>query len=208
MRPRSLRVSKPSAEFSRLLDPVLHALQIDLNDRQRKLLEHHFGLLLRWNQKINLTSLRDPEEIVTRHFGESLFLASALPSGCGSLIDVGSGAGFPGIPIAVYHPDWQVTLAESVGKRAVFLKEATRYLANVSVWHGRFEDMKGCFEWAAVRALRLMELERALKQRAAKIAVLVSNRQIQELSTIRDITWSAPLLMPWDPGRALVLGSF
>jgi 16S rRNA (guanine527-N7)-methyltransferase len=208
MRPRSLRVSKPSAEFGQLLDPVLNALQIDLNDRQRRLLEQHFGLLLRWNQKINLTSLHDPKEIVRRHFGESLFLASALPNGCASLIDIGSGAGFPGIPIAVCRSGWQVTLVESVGKKVVFLKEASRYLANVSVWHGRLEDMKGSFEWAAVRAVRLAGLQRLLERCATKIAVLVSKRQIPELSTIRGITWSAALLMPWDPGRALVIGSF
>ncbi len=208
MRPPSLRASKPHAEFGTLLNRILGAVQIDLSERQREALEHHFELLLRWNKKINLTSIRDPAEIVTRHFGESLLLASMLPRQPGSLVDVGSGAGFPGIPIAVYRPDWQVTLAESVGKKVVFLKEASRYFPNISVWHGRFEHVGQCFEWAAIRAVSLIRLQSSLKQRVTKMALLVSQRQIPQLTTIGGITWSAPLLMPWDPTRALMLGSF
>ena len=99
-------------------------------------LEVYLELLVRWNAKTNLTSVRDPEEMVRRHFGESLFaaqhLGDPLPP---TLLDLGSGAGFPGIPIALAHPGVAVTLAESQGKKASFLREAVRTLSlpNVEV---------------------------------------------------------------------------
>src|ERR1700734_4453687 len=87
-------------------------------------LQRYLELLLRWNAQINLTAVRDPEQMVTRHFGESLFAARVLlgdgtaPST--SLADVGSGAGFPGIPIKLFAPEVDVTLIESQGKKATF----------------------------------------------------------------------------------------
>src|SRR5260370_9522 len=105
-------------------------------------------LLLKWNARTNLTAIRDPEEIVRRHFGESLFAARHLnpttpdPSPM-TLLDFGSGAGFPGLPIALLRPDLQVTLAESQNKKAAFLREAVRtlILPNVEVWDARVEAL-------------------------------------------------------------------
>src|SRR5882672_2097875 len=84
-------------------------------------------LLLKWNARTNLTAIRDPEEIVRRHFGESLFTAQHLPK-FNTLLDFGSGAGFPGIPIQLLYPEARITLAESQGKKSSFLHEATRTL--------------------------------------------------------------------------------
>jgi 16S rRNA (guanine527-N7)-methyltransferase len=98
-------------------------------------------LLLKWNARTNLTAIRDPEEIVRRHFGESLFAAANLPPAV-TLLDLGSGAGFPGIPIQIAHPALRVTLAESQNKKATFLKEAMRTLSLKSeVWGRRTEDL-------------------------------------------------------------------
>src|SRR5437588_1463666 len=106
-----------------------------LSQSQLQSVSNHLDLLLQWNSKINLTSVRSPEEIVTRHFGESLFLAHTLfpnertsqwsgePIQC---IDVGSGAGFPGLPLKLYLPRLDVVLIESQSKKATFLKEAIR----------------------------------------------------------------------------------
>src|ERR1700716_2998312 len=96
----------------------------------------YLDLLLKWNARTNLTAIRDPEEIVRRHFGESLFAAQNLKLGNPApsapsvitLFDLGSGAGFPGLPIALFRPEIQVTLAESQNKKAVFLREAVRTL--------------------------------------------------------------------------------
>ncbi|HEV2646891.1 MAG TPA: 16S rRNA (guanine(527)-N(7))-methyltransferase RsmG [Acidobacteriaceae bacterium] len=88
----------------------------------------YLDLLLKWNARTNLTAIRDPEEIVRRHFGESLFAAQHIGN-CNTLLDFGSGAGFPGIPIQLLHPNLHVTLAESQGKKAAFLREAVRTLS-------------------------------------------------------------------------------
>ena len=95
-------------------------------------LERLLTLLLQWNAKMNLTAIRDPESIVERHFGESLFLAFRLPK-FQSLLDFGSGAGFPGLPIQLLHQETHVTLAESQRKKATFLREAVRQLMLPSV---------------------------------------------------------------------------
>lgn len=105
----------------------------------------YLDLLLRWNARTNLTAIRDPEEIVRRHFGESLFagihIAPLLPPSA-TLLDFGSGAGFPGLPIQLLFPELQITLAESQGKKASFLREAVRTLGLKSeVWAKRVEEM-------------------------------------------------------------------
>ena len=101
----------------------------------------YLDLLLRWNAKTNLTAIRDPEEVVRRHFGESLFVAVNLPP-CVTLLDLGSGAGFPGLPIQLALPALRVTLAESQNKKASFLRETIRTLGlSTEVWGDRVERL-------------------------------------------------------------------
>jgi len=105
----------------------------------------YLDLLVKWNARTNLTAIRDPEEMVRRHFGESLFagqqLADRVPHDA-TLLDFGSGAGFPGLPIQLVLPELRVTLAESQGKKASFLREAVRTLAlPTEVWAGRVEAL-------------------------------------------------------------------
>ena len=96
-----------------------------------KNLSTYLDLLLKWNARTNLTAIRDPEEIVQRHFGESLFagihLAQRLPPEA-TILDFGSGAGFPGLPIQLLHPSLKITLAESQNKKSTFLREVIRTL--------------------------------------------------------------------------------
>jgi 16S rRNA (guanine527-N7)-methyltransferase len=102
-------------------------------------LSDYLDLLIKWNARTNLSAIRTPAEIVQRHFGESLFAAHHLPPG-ETLLDLGSGAGFPGLPIALAHPRLRVTLAESQNKRASFLREVVRTLSlPVEVWAARAE---------------------------------------------------------------------
>lgn len=108
-------------------------------------LSEYLDLLLRWNLRTNLTSVRDPDSIVRRHFGESLFaarvLATLLPQEV-DVLDFGSGAGFPGLPIQLFLPQTRVTLAESQRKKVAFLREAIRVTGAVAdVWPGRVEEM-------------------------------------------------------------------
>jgi len=115
----------------------------------------YLDLLLKWNARTNPTAIRDPEEIVRRHFGESLFTAAHLPA-AHTLLDFGSGAGFPGLPIALFHPQLRVPLAESQNKKAAFLREAVRTLQlSTQVWPNRVESMSPDqrFDIVAMRAV-------------------------------------------------------
>jgi 16S rRNA (guanine527-N7)-methyltransferase len=127
----------PESQILTLLTPYLETPAAILPP-----LSLYLDLLLKWNARTNLTAIRDPEEIVRRHFGESLFAGQHLQSPP-TLLDFGSGAGFPGLPIAILHPEIAVTLAESQNKKATFLREVVRCLdlPNVEIWSNRVEAM-------------------------------------------------------------------
>jgi 16S rRNA (guanine527-N7)-methyltransferase len=145
-------------------------------------LSAYLDLLLKWNSQTNLTAIRSPEEIVRRHFGESLFAGTHLGEPLAStLLDLGSGAGFPGLPIALLHPQIAVTLAESQNKKATFLREVVRTLElpNVEVWAGRAEDLAAGrrFHTVTLRAVDNM-------QAALSAAATLSEEQVLLLSGI------------------------
>jgi 16S rRNA (guanine527-N7)-methyltransferase len=131
----------------------------------------YFDLLWRWNSKLNLTALRTPEEILRRHFVECIFCAQHLPASVGTLLDYGSGAGFPGIPIALCRPEIRVTLAESQGKKASFLREVVRVLGlNVEVFGGRVETMADDRRFDAVAMRAVDKMEQAIAEAAVRVA--------------------------------------
>src|SRR5258708_6259265 len=112
-----------------LLKPFLDPEELSAD--QVALVSTYLDLLLKWNARMNLTAVRDPEQIVQRHFGESFFAARHLQArhpDATSLADLGSGAGFPGLPIKIWDPKLNLTLIESQQKKAVFLREAVRTL--------------------------------------------------------------------------------
>jgi 16S rRNA (guanine527-N7)-methyltransferase len=142
----------------------------------------YLDLLLKWNARTNLTSIREPEAIVQRHFGESLFAARFLESR-GTLLDFGSGAGFPGLPIALVCPEITVTLAESQGKKAAFLREALRVLGvEVEMWDRRVEAMppERGFDVVALRAVDSMEraILEAGRRASGRVLVLATQEGI------------------------------
>ncbi|MFM2124867.1 MAG: rRNA ((527)-N(7))-methyltransferase RsmG [Acidobacteriota bacterium] len=116
-------------------------------------LQNHYDLLVRWNPKLNLTRITSLEDAARLHYCESLYLGRCLPEGALSIADIGSGPGFPGVPIAILRPECQVTLVESHQRKAVFLRESTRGLANVTVFSGRAEDLATRFDWVVARAV-------------------------------------------------------
>jgi 16S rRNA (guanine527-N7)-methyltransferase len=118
----------------------------------------YFNLLQKWNAKTNLTAIRDEEGILRRHFLESILCASALPSGIATLLDFGSGAGFPGIPVALIRPEIHITLAESQNKKAAFLREAVRVLEiQTKIHSARAEELKTRFDCITLRAVDNMQ---------------------------------------------------
>src|SRR5712664_2687715 len=102
--------------------------QLSLDSKQVQHIQQYTKLLLIWNEKISLTAIRDPLEILHRHFCESMFGSTLLPVENCRLADVGSGGGFPGIPLKIIRPDLQIFLVESNVKKATFLAEVVREL--------------------------------------------------------------------------------
>lgn len=172
--------------LEQLLDPYLQA---PLTAVQSERLLAYLELLLKWNAKINLTAIRDPEQIVPRHFGESLALAHSVMTKLAprTAADLGSGAGFPGLPLSIYAPDLPVTLVESQNKKATFLKEVVRTLGlhNVTVRHVRGEELSERFDVVTIRAVerfeKALQVAAALRSTAGHIAMLVSAAQVKSL---------------------------
>jgi len=148
-------------------------------------LAEYLALILKWNARTNLTAIRTPEEIVRRHFGESLFAGARLDASlgaCPTLLDYGSGAGFPGLPIQLLRPDIQVTLAESQGKKAAFLREVVRTLAlPTEVWAARVESMPASrqFHTVAMRAVDKMDaaIAEAATRATHQLLILTTSAQ-------------------------------
>lgn len=131
-----------------------------LTGEQLTLLEAHYRLLLRWNQKMNLTRVTSMRDAVRYHYCESLYLAKSLPKSALRIVDIGSGAGFPGVPVGIYRPDCEVHLVESHQRKAVFLSEATRNMPNIRVFAVRSEDVSESYDWMISRAVRPEEVLR------------------------------------------------
>jgi 16S rRNA (guanine527-N7)-methyltransferase len=125
------------------IERAANEFQLTLSDIQVQQIQLHTKLLWTWNDKINLTAIRDPLEILYRHFCESMFGAALLPVENCRLADVGSGGGFPGIPLKIVRPDLHVFLVESNFKKATFLAEVVRELGltDTRVLVGRFEEL-------------------------------------------------------------------
>src|SRR5213083_102629 len=215
-----------SDRIAELLQPFL---PVPLVESQLQAISTYIDILLRWNARINLTAGRQPEEFATRHFGESLFAARRLfpapmadshppadhqrPTTNNRVIDVGSGAGFPGIPIKIWAPQVHLTLIESNHKKATFLKEVVRALTltDIDVVSNRAEDFSG---QAGIVILRAVERFEAILPIAARLvvsggvlALLVGERQVQSARQFGNmLRWSEPLQIPLSSKRVLLLG--
>jgi len=175
--------------------------------------EAYLSLILRWNARINLTAIRSEDGILKRHFVESIACARALPAAIETLLDFGSGAGFPGIPTALCRPEIAVTLAESQGKKAAFLREAIRVLGVTTKVHtGRAEELTTNFDCVSLRAVDKMELA---VQSAAKLvrpggwlALMTTTASLPILKSAAGATfiWTTELQLPCSDDRLLAFG--
>lgn len=125
------------------LDKGSRLLNITISSEQRQKVEHYLGLLLFWNEKVNLFSANDSKRLVERHILESLaWIPSFRERLISPIMDLGSGAGFPGIPVSILHPDLEVVLVESKKKKANILKKVTQELElNIIVYPNRIEEL-------------------------------------------------------------------
>src|SRR5689334_15424724 len=198
-------------ELAELLRPFLAR---PLSTEQFRLIQAYLDLLLKWNAKISLTAVRAPEEIVQRHFGESFFAAErAGVADASSLIDVGSGAGFPGLPMAMLAPSAKVTLIESQQKKVAFLREVVRALKlkNVNVYAGRAEDAKWKSQIVTLRAVEKFEtvlpIAASLVQADGMLALLIGASQAGSARKARtNLLWLDPISIPKSRERILIMG--
>lgn len=153
-------------DIKKRLAELCGKMGVALSEKQLGQFQRYMELLVEWNQKMNLTAITDPEGVTVKHFYDSLLLLKAveLPEGA-SLIDVGTGAGFPGIPVKIARPDVKLTLLDSLNKRLVFLAEVCRELGiEAEIRHaraeegGRQKELREQFDFATARAVAGMNV--------------------------------------------------
>jgi 16S rRNA (guanine527-N7)-methyltransferase len=168
-------------------------------------LETYLNLLMKWNARTNLSAIRDPEQMILRHFGECLQCADALPAGIGTLLDFGSGAGFPGAVCALRRPEIAATLAESQNKKAAFLQELRRSLELTVTVHGvRFDAV-------TLRAVdKMAEACVAAKARVKPGGWLVLMTTREALASLAEslagVAWRPPVLLAGTEQSVVALG--
>jgi 16S rRNA (guanine527-N7)-methyltransferase len=185
-----------------------------LTEAQVSKLSAYLDLLQRWNARVNLTAVRDREQIVTRHFGESLFAATHLLPADARLdvFDLGSGAGFPGLPMKIFASGITLTLIESQHKKAAFLKEVARTLSlNVVVFAGRAEGLDATADLVMMRAVerreRALEIAAPLVAPGGRLALLIGAAQVEAAHLLKRFSWQAPIPIPQSSARVILVGT-
>jgi 16S rRNA (guanine527-N7)-methyltransferase len=197
-----------------LLAPFFGKAQ--LSDQQVILVHSYLELLVKWNAKTNLTAVRDPEQMVQRHFGESFFAAQQIfpdKDSQGTVADIGAGAGFPGVPIKLWAPAIELSLIEAQQKKAVFLGEVIRTLglAGTKVLRSRAEQIEARFDVVTLRAVESFEtilpIAARLVHPAGRLALLIGAGQaLKASSLLPQISWRTPISIPLSSGRVVLIG--
>jgi 16S rRNA (guanine527-N7)-methyltransferase len=206
--------------IAELLAPFLGADQAQFAAADLDHISTYIDILLRWNARINLTAIRDPEEMVTRHFGESLFAARHLfPQRAGAtnarstVADIGSGAGFPALPIKLWAQDVSLTLIESNHKKAAFLREVARALAlaDVQVLTKRAETLtESSYGLVTLRAVERFEsilpaAANMISPGGGRLALLIGTSQFEGARGVSQLFWSKPIAIPGSNARILAI---
>jgi 16S rRNA (guanine527-N7)-methyltransferase len=246
-------------DTARIADLLSPFLEQPLSESQLHQISTYIDLLLRWNARINLTAIRNEEEIMTRHFGESLFLVRHLfptplnpchpersqdtrearvlaeskdPYLANSrqpyeglttrpnsprVLDIGSGAGFPALPLKLWSPNIRLTLIESNHKKTAFLREVARALTltDIDVISDRAETLAKRPDFARAEVVTLRAVERfetilpqaaALLAPKATLALLIGTTQIPHLTKLTGLKWDPPIPVPQSYTRVLSIG--
>jgi 16S rRNA (guanine527-N7)-methyltransferase len=196
--------------LSALLAPYLPAEEMD--ERLLSTVQMHLELLLRWNQRMNLTGLRTPEEIVARHFGESLFAARQLlpRQATISVFDLGSGAGFPGLPLKYWSPGIQLKLIEGHGKKATFLREVVRAvgLTGITVLDQRGEQVAEQAELVTMRAVEKFDSALPVAARlvapGGRLGLLIGQEQSEHAMNLLPEGEHSSIVLPGSAQRILL----
>jgi 16S rRNA (guanine527-N7)-methyltransferase len=176
----------------------------------------YIELLLRWNKKIALTTVTDPFEILRFHFGESMFAAGQVPIRHGRLADVGTGAGFPAVPLSMVVPELYCILIESNQKKAAFLAEVVRTLAlgRIEVYRGRMESFASSaekFDFSISRALGMhdefLDWSSNHLSPSGKVVLWLGEADANQIASHSTWIWQDPSLIPNSQQRVLLVGS-
>ena len=175
----------------------------------------YLRILMQWTEKISLTSILEPLEILARHFGESMFAASAVPIERGRLADVGSGAGFPGLPLKLIRPELNLILIEPNIKKSAFLSEVVRALelTDVTVLRNTLADSPIKSASLAFITSRALDPSKGLRLWAnrslapgGRLILWTAKDAAQEISTDAHWNWLQPIPMPQSKQRVLLVG--
>lgn len=200
------------AEIANSLAPYLTA---PLADPQLAKITAYLKLLKKWNQTIPLTSLEDDSEIVARHFGESIFPSRFLDLRTGRLADVGTGAGFPGLPLKIVFPCLRVTLIEPNLKKCAFLREVKDILAleNVEIVRSAYENLNSppnSFNFIVSRALgsyrRLLQWSQQTLAPAGRVILWLGVDDSTSISRLEGWRWQLPVNIPESKRRVVLIG--
>jgi len=207
-------VDKPLSEQT--IRHALREFQVSVNDEQVLLIQKYIKILQHWNEKLSLTAIRDPLEVLHRHFCESMYAAVVMPLDFGRLADIGSGAGFPGIPLKILRPELELFLVKSNIKKGTFLAEVIRdlELANARVLISRFEELSeelAPLDFVCSRAVGEFRafLEWAASERlsARRVVLWIGGRDLDEVRKSQLWEWQEPIPVPQSLRRYLLIGT-
>ena len=195
---------------------ALEEFGITLNDKQILCIQRYMGILQQWNEQLNLTAIRDPLEILYRHFCESMYAAVAVPVEAGRFADIGSGAGFPGIPLKILRPEIQLFLVDSNVKKGTFLAEVVRdlELTDTRVLISRYQEL--CEELAPLdfvccRAVGeftpFLDWAAGEQLSARRTLLWIGGRDLEEARKSPHWTWQDAIPVPQSLRRFLLVGT-
>ena len=205
----------PAPPSASVIQRALGEFQLAVSDEQVLQIQQYIKILLLWNEKINLTAIRDPLEILYRHFCESMYAAVSVPIENGRLADVGSGGGFPGLPLKILRPELRVFLVESNLKKVTFLAEVIRELGlrDTQVLMRRYEELGeelAPLDYVCSRALgefpAFLDWARSEQIAAKEVILWIGARDLPELQKIQTWEWREPIPVPDSLRRLLFVG--
>jgi 16S rRNA (guanine527-N7)-methyltransferase len=207
-------VDKPFPEDT--IRRALGEFKIVADERQILLIQRYMKILRHWNEKLNLTAIRDPLEILYRHFCESMYAAVAVPVESGRLADIGSGAGFPGIPLKIVRPELELFLVDSNIKKGTFLAEVVRdlELANTRVLISRYEELSeelAPLDFVCSRAMGefgpFLDWAASEQLSARRTLLWIGGRDLEEAGKSSRWEWQEPISVPQSLRRYLLVGT-
>ena len=208
------QAEKPLSE--EIIRRALRDFQITLSNVQVAYIQQYTKTLQRWNEKLNLTAIKDPLEILHRHFCESMYAAVAVPINSGRLADIGSGPGFPGLPLKILRPELQLVLVESNIKKGTFLAEVIRELGLLTarVLISRYEELGeelAPLDFVCSRAVGefgpFLEWAASDRVSAGRVILWIGGRDLDEARKSAQWDWQEPIPVPQSLRRYLLVGS-